>query len=211
MASDTADDIRRLLDELEAAEGDAKAVAGGLTEEQGTWRAEPGSWSVAECLDHLATANRVYLQAMREPAERARQRGSRRRRPVRPGWAGRLFVSSLEPPPKRLSRLKAPRKIRPRAGPPLSDAFAAFLASQAEVREFVSTYADVELAGVRFPNPFVRGIRFSLATGLHVITAHERRHLWQAWRVRRAMPPRGAASQNCCRILGAAVDVNVRN
>ena len=29
-------------------------------------------------------------------------------------------------------------------------------------------------------------VRFSLATGLHVITAHQRRHLWQAWRVRRA-------------------------
>jgi len=27
-------------------------------------------------------------------------------------------------------------------------------------------------------------VRFSLATGLHVISAHERRHLWQAWRVR---------------------------
>jgi len=27
-------------------------------------------------------------------------------------------------------------------------------------------------------------VRFSLATGLHVIAAHERRHLWQAWRVR---------------------------
>jgi hypothetical protein len=29
-------------------------------------------------------------------------------------------------------------------------------------------------------------VRFSLATGLHVIAAHERRHLWQAWRVRQA-------------------------
>jgi hypothetical protein len=40
---------------------------------------------------------------------------------------------------------------------------------------------------VRFPNPLVRGLRFSLATGLHVIAAHERRHLWQAWRIRRGM------------------------
>jgi hypothetical protein len=39
---------------------------------------------------------------------------------------------------------------------------------------------------VRFPNPFIRGVRFSLATGLHVIAAHERRHLWQASRVRAA-------------------------
>jgi hypothetical protein len=64
---------------------------------------------------------------------------------------------------------------------------ASFAASQAEVREFLRAHADLDLAGVRFPNPFVPGIRFSLATGLHVITAHERRHLWQARRVRRAI------------------------
>ena len=44
----------------------------------------------------------------------------------------------------------------------------------------------VAFIDVRFVNPFVRGIRFSLATGLHVIAAHERRHLLQGWKVRRA-------------------------
>ena len=28
-------------------------------------------------------------------------------------------------------------------------------------------------------------VAFSLATGLHAIAAHDRRHLWQAWQVRR--------------------------
>jgi len=79
-----------------------------------------------------------------------------------------------------------PRTIEPCTAPPLADAFASFTTSQDEVREFLCAYADLDLAEVRFPNPFARGIRFSLATGLHVILAHERRHLWQAWRVRRA-------------------------
>jgi hypothetical protein len=122
-------DVRELQDQLEAAVRDAEALVTGLSEERGTGRTEAGAWSVAECLDHLATGNRVYLGAMREPANRARTRGRRRWRPARPGWVGRLLVGE----------------------------------------------------------PFVRGIRFSLATGLHVIAAHERRHLWQAWRVRRAL------------------------
>ena len=187
MDADVPEDISELQGELEAAERDAKALVAGLSEEHGTARAEAGSWSVAECLDHLATANRVYLRAMQEPAKRARTRGRYRRRPARPGWVGRLFVVSLEPPPKWWSRLKAPRAIRPRAAPPLAETFASFRASQADVRAFVGAHADLDLAGVRFPNPFVRGIYFSLATGLHVIAAHERRHLWQAWGVRRAM------------------------
>ena len=178
------DDLQRLEDELNAAERDAHALVEGLTETLGAWRAEPGSWSVAECLDHLATANRVYLSAMQPPAARAQAEGRRRRGPARPGVVGAWFVNSLEPPVTRKTR--APRTIRPRTAPSLNDAMMMFLASQDEVRRFLRTYSHIDLSGVRFPNPFVRGIRFSLATGLHVIAAHERRHLWQAWRVRRA-------------------------
>jgi hypothetical protein len=180
-------ELAALAEALAANEHDARTLVAGLTESQGGWRPAPGSWSVAECLDHLATANRVYLAAMTPPAARALAEGRRRRRPALPGVIGRWFIGSLEPPPKPLFRSKAPRPIRPRDAPPLADAVAAFLASQNEVREFLRRYGGIDLAGVRFPNPFVRGVRFSLATGLHVIAAHERRHLWQAWRVRRGI------------------------
>ena len=179
-------DIKDLKDQLDAADRDAQALVADLNEERGGWRAEADSWSVAECLDHLATANRVYLNAMKEPAIRARERGRVRRGPPKPGFVGRWFARTMEPPVKMRFRMKAPRLIKPRTAPPLADAFAGFRTSQDEVRAFLLEYADLDLAGVRFPNPFVRGIRFSLATGLHVITAHQRRHLWQAWRVRRA-------------------------
>ena len=186
MSATLSADLQALADALDAAERDARSIVAGLTEAQGAWRANPGSWSVAECIDHLATANRVYLAAMSPPAAQARRDHRERRRPARPGLVGGWFVNYLEPPVKPSLRGKAPRKIRPRTAPPLSDAMAMFLASQDKVRSFLRTYADVDLAGVRFPNPFIRGVRFSLATGLHVIAAHERRHLWQARRVREA-------------------------
>jgi len=180
-------DISGLLDELSAADRDAEGLIAGLSEAQGTRRLSADSWSISECLDHLATANRVYLNAMREPAQRARARGRLRQRAAKPGFAGRLFVFTLEPPPRWWLKLKAPRVIRPRPTPPLADAFAAFMASQADAREFFTANADLDLASIHFPNPFVRGIRFSLATGLHVIAAHDRRHLLQAWNIRRAL------------------------
>jgi hypothetical protein len=179
-------DIKALEDQLDATETDAQTLVAGLSEEQGAWRAEAGAWSVAECLDHLATANRVYLRAMEEPAVRAREHGKHRRGPATPGFVGRWFAGTMEPPVTSRFKMKAPRSIRPRIAPTLADAVTGFLASQDEVRAFLRTHADLDLAGVRFPNPFVRGVRFSLATGLHVIAAHERRHLWQAWRVRHA-------------------------
>lgn len=179
-------DLRELADALDAAASDARDLVADLSAARGAWRATADSWSVAECLDHLATANRVYLVAMTPPAERALRQGRSRRRPARPGLVGGWFVAYLEPPVAPRLRMRAPRKIRPRASPALDEAAAAFFASQAEVRSFLTSYSGIDLARVRFPNPFLPGVRFSLATGLHVVAAHERRHLWQAWRVRRA-------------------------
>jgi hypothetical protein len=180
------DDIGALDAAYEAAEHDARTLLAGLDDTLGTWRAAPESWTIAECLDHLATGNRVYLAAMRPPAERAAADGRSRRGPARPGLLGGWFVRSLEPPVRPLRKLTAPRKIRPRVSPPLADAAAQFLTSQDDVRAFLRQFADIDLAGVMFPNPFIRGLRFSLATGLHVLASHQRRHLWQAWNVRRA-------------------------
>jgi hypothetical protein len=179
-------DILALERAYDAAEGDARALVKDLSEGMGTWRNQPGTWSVAECLDHLATANRVYLRAMQPAGERALAAGRSRRRPALPGLVGGWFVRILEPPARPGLRSKAPALITPRPSPPLGDAFGEFIASQGEVRAFLERYAGIDLAGVRFPNPFIRGVQFSLATGLHVIAAHERRHIWQAWRVRSA-------------------------
>ena len=179
-------DIKALDEGLEALERETQTVAEGLTEVTGGWRPREGSWSVAECLDHLATSNRVYLVVMREAAARARQKGRMRRGPATPGFFGGLFVRSLEPPPSRLSKVQAPKKIRPRTAPPFSDALSAFVDTQREVRAFLRENADLDLAGVGFVNPFIPGVRFSLATGLHVIVAHQKRHLWQARNVREA-------------------------
>ena len=70
-----------------------------------------------------------------------------------------MYVAAMEP------------AAAPRPSPPPYDAVARFFASQVKITAFLRTYADIDLAGVLFPNPFIRGVRFSLATGLHVIAA----------------------------------------
>src|SRR5262249_57493318 len=110
--------------------------------------------------------------------------GRARRGRAVPGLIGGWFVRTLEPPPRFKGR--APRSIQPRTAPMLSDATRAFFESHHGVLTFLRTYAGIDLSGVSFPNPFVRGVRFSLATALHAIAAHERRHLWQGQQIREA-------------------------
>jgi hypothetical protein len=181
-------DIDELAAAYEASELDARRLVASLDESSGTWRPRPDAWSVAECLDHLATGKRVYLAALRPAAERALAEGRLRRGPAVPGFIGGWFVWTFEPSATRLFKLKAPRTIRPGPSPPLADASAAFFAAHADLRAFLAAYSGIDLAGVRFRNPFVSAFRFSLATGLHVLAAHDRRHLRQAWNVVAAFP-----------------------
>jgi hypothetical protein len=180
-------DLAALEQQLSGAEQDARSLAADMSGQPEARPAGTGAWNVAECLDHLAITNRVYLRAMEVAAIQAHRQQRKRRGPATPGWVGRWFANTVEPPAsldsKLKRRFKAPAIIRPRNAPALSDALSDFLAAQAEVRTFLRSYADIDLAGVHFRNPLVPGIRFSLATGLHVIAAHERRHLWQARRV----------------------------
>jgi hypothetical protein len=180
-------ELQRLLDDFDAIDKDALALVTGISEAQGTWRPAPGSWSIAECLDHLAVTNAVYLRSMQKAARVAKQQMKLRRGPAIPGVIGRWFARSLEPPVKGAFKTKARKFVQPGPSISVAEAYAKFKASQQPIRDFIAEYAEIDLVSVRFANPFLPGARFSLATGLHVLAAHERRHLWQAWRVRQAI------------------------
>jgi DinB superfamily len=176
------DEIRRVLAELEANERHAEALVADLDAGSLNWRPDDRSWSIAQCLDHLNVANRLYLEAMRPVLEAAGRQGKRRQGLVRPGWFERWFVANLEPPPKR--KLPAPRKIIPALQGEKEVLLAEFRRLHAEAAGLLREFAGVDL-GIRFPNPFFPLVRFRVWTGILVIPAHERRHLWQIEQLRK--------------------------
>jgi len=181
------DDLQKFADALDAADARADALAGRVSEEQFFWQPEEGRrWSIALCLDHLAVANTVYGAAMRAAVDRARQAGWTRRGPATPGFFGRKFADSLEPPAKR--RTSAPRKIRPRQISSRAEILRSYHAAHDDLRRLIADAATIDVNRATFPNPFVPLIKVRVSTGLSVIAAHDRRHLWQAEEVEKALP-----------------------
>ena len=176
------EDLREIQSQLEASDREAHALFRELDEEQLNWRPDERSWSIAQCLDHLNVANRLYLAPMLQAIEEARRKGAVRKGPIHPGFIGRWFVASMEPPPKR--KLPAPRKIVPAVRKEKSELIEEWRRAQAEVDAVLREAAGIDLNETRFVNPLFSLIRFSVGTGFQVIAAHERRHLWQAQQVR---------------------------
>lgn len=176
------DDLADLRRQFEDNRRTAETLVGGLSEAQLQWRPDERSWSIAQCLDHLAVGNREYLGPMRHALAEARRRGGGSYRPIQPGWFSRWFIQTMEPPPRR--KLPAPRKIVPALGRNGDEVKRDFFASKSETLDLLDQAASVDLNRVRFVNPFLSLLRFTVGTGFLVLVAHERRHLWQAERIR---------------------------
>jgi hypothetical protein len=172
-------DLERLLSETAEAAADAGGLAATLSDTQANWQPGGGTgWSVAQCLDHLAKANGVYVGHFLPVAEQARARGAGTFAALRPTWLGRWFVRSMEPPPRQ--KITTFKNLVPASSIPIAQALADYLASHEGYRRLIATAATVDVNRVVTANPFIRTMRMRLATALLVVPAHDRRHVWQA-------------------------------
>lgn len=177
-------DLAALAAEFTAVEQDADALVAPLDDDQFNWPPRPGAWSIGQCVAHLNAINAIYMRAIEDAVELARRAGHARREPIACSWAGRTFLASLEPPPRLKAR--SPGRARPpRDRRYKADVWPEFVRFHAHARTSIARMADVDLNRAVFGNPFLGGlVRMRAGTALRIIAAHERRHVWQAWRVR---------------------------
>jgi hypothetical protein len=182
-------DLAGLLTDFDNADLEARRIAGTLSDAQINWRPSETAWSIAQCLDHLGRGNTIYAAALQQAVQEARVAPPPRKGPLRPGWLSRLFIWSLEPPPR--IKMQAPGKIVPAVSHKGDEVLEMFLRSQEDMRAVLQESASLDLNRIRFRNPFIVSLRFTVGAGLLIIAAHNRRHLWQAEQVRQApgFPP----------------------
>ena len=171
-----------ILQQLQSSEEAAARLIAGVSRAQMNWQPHQGrSWSIWQCLDHLARTNRIYCQSMLEAIthERQKMKGTSA---ISPGWFGRWYIAKMEPPVR--TRFKTVKTLTPEAEGDRQVALRDFVDSHAEARRVMASWEQMDLNRVRFRNPFVPVLRFTVGTGLLIVNAHDRRHLWQAERVK---------------------------
>jgi hypothetical protein len=171
-----------IFHQLEGSEHAAARLIDGISQVQANWQPTgAGSWSIWQCLDHLARTNRVYGQSMREAIAHLTKKmpGTST---ITPGWFPRWFIAKMEPSAR--TKYKTVKKVTPGTEGDAQIALRDFVESHSEARRVVTSWEQVDFNRVRFQNPFVPVLRFTVGTGLMIINAHDRRHLRQAERVK---------------------------
>ena len=173
--------LPQIYDEAEAVAGDAKALFGHLNAEQLNWKPAADSWSVAQCLDHLISANHEYHPVFDRILNGEYRKTFLHGIPFLPVIFGRMMVKILSPNSQR--KFKAPGAARPSSSSIDPQIVDRFIAHQGETLAKMKSLGNSDPAGIIITSPFMSVVVYSLLDTFRLIVAHERRHFAQAQRV----------------------------
>lgn len=143
-----------------------------------TVRPNLSAWSASECLAHLSISTEQFLPMLRSSIEDARKRGVKPEKKPSMDFLGRILRWFLEPPVR--SRVKTTARFVPKGVRAKAEALAEFAGLQRQLIDLVHSSGDVGLSRVKVVSPFDKRVRYNLYSAFLIITAHQRRHLWQA-------------------------------
>jgi hypothetical protein len=137
-----------------------------------------GSWSVAECLQHLNISADSYFPIWQQVIANAGPRKAEMKAPYRTDFWGRLLSWILEPPPR--IRSKTPIHMEPTECRDVATVLAGFLERQERIIAALRRCRGRSIDKVKMASPVDPRIRYSIWSSFLINAAHERRHLWQA-------------------------------
>lgn len=157
---------------------DFREEFGELTEEQLNWKPNPGTWSVAQNIDHLILINESYFPVI----ELIRNNTYRTPWTAKIGWLTRLFgkmvLSSVNPDRRR--KIKTFPIWEPTESHISADIMDRFEQHQTNFRHLLESCTDLLEKGTVISSPANRNLVYRLETAFDIIVLHEQRHFIQA-------------------------------
>lgn len=171
-----------LIAELDAIDQNAKLLTAELSSKQLNWQPAPDTWSIGQCLEHLCIFNEMYLPRISAALVDKPVLGVQQ---ITLGWFARWFIGNFVEPSPVSKRASAPKKIKPSSLVEAS-VLDRLLRTNQDARELILHAQRYNVNRIRFVNPIVPIIRFTVGAGLRITCGHERRHLLQAQRVKQS-------------------------
>lgn len=181
-------ELASLIRQIDDCENDAAQLVADLDDDGINQRPPSGGWSIAQCLEHLALMNDFYLRGWQDAVTDAARNGRGPFRGLHPTFLGRSFANWMEPPARMKSKTIA--AADPGARFTRDAILSRYKASHDVYRGLVGSAEAVDVNRIVRPNAIIKQVNMRLATVLLIVPAHDRRHLWQAANVKRAI--RGA-------------------
>jgi len=174
--AETIDELEKQFTDICARFQDLVASAG----EKMCAKPAPGSWSAAECIQHLSLSADAYFPVWQQVIAAAGPRKKEVNAPYPVDFWGRFLCWILEPPAR--IRSKTPAPYQPIECGKIDEVLNRFLERQERIVAALRRCRERAINEVKMASPIDSRIRYSIWSSFVVTAAHERRHLWQAER-----------------------------
>ena len=148
----------------------------------------PGSWSAAQCLDHLNGYGDYYLPLLAQAIARAIEQ-KWFSKTFSPGLLGNYFTTLMEPAAdgRPAKKMKAFKQHNPQADVASDEAIARFIEQQETLLALLERARGLDLGRRSIPVSIAPFIRLKTGDTFRFIVAHNRRHVAQAQRALKAV------------------------
>ncbi len=178
MATMRATRIEELEAQFLAISARAKVLVDLAGEKLSIQRPRAGSWSAAECLEHLNVSADNFFAVWPQAISQAGTRQGEGSRPYKVDFWGRVLAWILEPPARFRSR--TPKWFEPAEALEIGPVLQGFLDRQQRIVATLHKCRGRAVDAVKIASPVDARIHYSVWSSFVVTAAHERRHLWQA-------------------------------
>jgi len=181
MTSNQGEHLSRLISAANAITDETLAGFSHLTAPQLNWKPGADQWSVAQCFDHLVTANESFFPIFEKVLSGEKKNTFWASLPWLPAFWGKLLIKAVAPESTR--KLKAPKIFHPSSSSIGGAIIRRFIDQQNQVIRYMKVTEDLDLEKIKISSPVTHLITYSLMDAYRIIITHEKRHLLQAMRV----------------------------
>jgi DinB superfamily len=159
----------------------AQSTFGNLALEQINWKANPKSWSIGQCFEHLIKINSEYFPYFESIIKGERKQTFWENYSPLSRFFGNLLFVNLSPQAER--KLKAPKTATPSSSDISPTIIEDFAKHQTALIGKIKQTENLDTKKIIITSPFMKAITYSLFDAYRIIMTHEKRHFQQAERV----------------------------
>ena len=152
-----------------------------LSENQINWKLDEQGWSIAECIDHLAVTNNLYLAEFEKQFATKQIKTDPSKTEVKHKWLCKFIIKGVDP--VNIKKSKTFSVFMPSMSNYKKDVFEYFFDLQNNLINLVSSAKDLDFNRYVMSSPAAKVIKENFCDVLEIIRLHDRRHFNQAQRV----------------------------
>jgi len=170
--------IKAIQQKTKEAKDKVKFEFSDISLDQLNWKSSPGSWSIAQCLDHLIIADRSYFSDLKKITEGTYKMSFWEKHSPFTGLCGRIMKDQLRERVKK--KMTAPKKLQPTISDKSLDIIDTYYENLDTFLELISNCKNVDIDKTIITSPIIRIVTYSLRDALYFLVQHEHRHINQA-------------------------------